>query len=290
MTIPGCHISGMAQQCPTSWLRWPGKVAQCLLVSVGLSVPAQAAGPTPAASLQDLVQARAATRRARGAEVRGPETTVQRPYAVIRAGTYALRVDDDSWRRDAYEYQGMAVLDGRYLDFAYGGDDFVTYAFEASEVKNGGRVSLAAIAAADPGDLVLRVSPDNETWTTIGSVDSNGHYGAVIEPQPTERVYLMLDGRSGNGLVLGPCQISFYMQRPQHTGLEPTPAPTPAPDEEREETSGPGKLGYVPGNRGSAGLDQETRERSFSRGQRVDPSKPGSGITVPERVRFRKDD
>lgn len=260
------------------------RLVQCLGVLLLTALLSAASGAlAQSGGLQDLVRQRTAKNR-RADVIQPPSETVS-VGAVIRAATFSLTINDDLWKRDAYAYRGMAVLDERYLDFAYGGDDYVVYAFEVPQVRNGGQATVSVVGAADHGDLVLRVSTDGENWTAIGQVDTEGHAGLHLPPVEADRLYLMLDGREGDGIVIGGLVVFFSPD-----GALPRPTPTPPPDAGAD--AGPteppqGVLGYVPPRRGNAGLSEEERKRDFSRGERADISDEKSGITRAPRINER---
>jgi hypothetical protein len=204
-----------------------------LMVSLALLALMLLVGPlAQAESLQDLLS--------RKKNVKGKVTSIVKSvtteYKVtgfkIGGSKYTNDFDNDNWRRECFAYQGMGHLDNKYLDFVYGGDDIIIFCLTAPQVRNGGKLKISAVLAADRGDVAISVSFDNLKHKKVAAIDQLGTLEVKLPPSDSGELYIMLDGRAGNGVVVDDLVIELNA-----TGPKPTPTPVEKKKDEKKDTS-----------------------------------------------------
>lgn len=185
---------------------------------------------------------------------------------------YKNDFNDERWRNECFAYQGMGQLDGKHLDFVYGGDDVIVFCFSAPEVRHGGRLRFTVLDGARPLSLEISVSDKNENYRRLASISRLGTLEVDLPPSPGNELYLMLDGRRGQGVVVDDLVVEFHATAPAPT---PTPTPTPQP-EARDDRPGYGapQPGTTHGSRVQPGSDRS----GVTRGQ-----EDRTGVVRPNR-------
>ncbi len=193
------------------------------LVAVGSldPVPLHAAD----VKLQDLIGGGGQTSRVT-ADVKPASAEFNEVGFKIGSQAYKNDFNDDRWRKECFAFQGMGQLDDKYLDFVYGGDDVIVFCFTAPQVKNGGQLKITATLAADPGDVEISTSSANQDYKKVAAISRLGTLEVDLPPCDGPELYLMLDGRRGNGVVVDDLAVTFNAEGPTPS---PTPTPTPAP-------------------------------------------------------------
>ena len=231
-----------------------------------------------AASLQDLVDRNMGSKQPTEVQVHaaGPVAGASGDYTMVgfKIGSAMYRNDfnSDAWRRECFSYQGMGSLElsapgQKFLDFPYGRDDMIVFCFTAPEVAYGG--TLAVTSVLGPGPVEVSVSSRDADFMRVGRVSGEGRLVVNLPPAAGTELYVMLDGRRGNGLVIDDLEVNFNSQ-----AMQPTPTPTPVPQVKDDR---PGyeraQSGATTGARVEPGSDRSSQTEGNV--QRVDIKRAG---------------
>ncbi|MBE7558489.1 hypothetical protein HS125_05940 [bacterium] len=230
------------------------------------------AGRPPAADvkLQDLIEGGGAPKVT--GSVAAATSELKQVGFKIGGDRYRNNFDDERWRNECFAYQGMGHLDGKYLDFVYGGDDVIVFCLTAPQVKNGGKLKITALIAADPGDVEISTSADHRNYKRVAGISRLGTLEVDLPPSSGDEMYVMLDGRAGNGVVVDDLEITLSAEGPTPTPT-PTPTQTPAVRDDR-----PGYQRTTPGTTRGERYEFDRRPPGTTTGPR-----DRTGITPPEK-------